>query len=286
MADTQPPSPYRVLGIARRAGLDGRIGWPGESVLSVGRAGKTGRDIMKASQVGAALIVILGAIAGSATGAVLPFASGSGPTDKAPVERTAPSITNATNPSASPPSNTSLGASISSFMQASEADAAATVDTGLFAAKLNDSTPSERARLVRARVAELERRLEKLEQRRAELHRAIEDGTVTPAERAKAARLVARANGLQRAINETEAAAARADIPINTTKLDTLREHARALSGSEVASLATGVSDADERGLPGTSPGIDQGTQDQHGQPAGQADNRTGNETDGYRGGR
>lgn len=164
-----------------------------------------------------ALVVILAAItAGVSTGAVASEA-----TDRA-----------------------SLGASVSSFMQASEAEANATVDSGLYVAKLNDSNESERARLIRQRIEQLRVRLAALEEDRNAFDPRA-DGNVTVPERARAAQLAVRADRLVSAINETEAQARRAGIPVNETKLDLLRNEARNMTGQQVATVATGLVDID-----------------------------------------
>lgn len=147
-----------------------------------------------------------------------------------------------------------LGASVSSFMQASAADASASVDRGMHVAELNDSNASERARLIHQRIETLDGRLETLQSDRAAFTPKA-DGTVTVAERARAAQLAVRANSLVDAINETAASAARAGIPVNQTKLDRLRTEARNMTGQEVAAVATGLVDIDRPGKPGGPPG-------------------------------
>lgn len=225
---------------------------------------------MKTQPVVVALLVALAAVtAGAAAGAVASD-------DAVATSTSAPAGAAAKTANVSNASNASLGASISSFMQASEAEADATVDSGLFAAKLNDTNASERAHLVQQRVDQLDRRLAELEEER-EAFNATEDGTVRVAERAKAAELAVRANSLVSAANRTEAAAERAGVPVNETKLDVLRQDARNMTGQEVAAVATGLVDIDRRGPPEDRPGANQGQQD----PPGQADNRTGNASDG-----
>lgn len=276
MADTQPPSPRTILGVVCRPVSVGFASWLAGAVPSVGQTGGSGWVRKNAIPVGVGLLVVLGAIASGTIVGADPSSIGGGTTAAiAPAERTAHPATNTTSTTASPASNASLGGSISSFMQASQADAAVAVDSGLFAAKFNDSNASERSRLVHARTAELERRLARLEQQRARLRNATSNGAVTPAERARAAELAARANALQDAVNQTETAAVRADVRINTTRLDVLRGSAQNLTGPEVADVATGLVDIDRRGPPDSSVGVGQGQQ------AGRVANGTGNATDG-----
>lgn len=149
-----------------------------------------------------------------------------------------------------------LGASISSFMQASVAEAGGTVDSGLYAAKLEGSNESERARLIQERIETLNQRVAKLQEEREAFDPAA-DGNVTVSERAQAARLAVRATTLLSAINETEATARQAGIPVNETNLDLLRSEARNMTGQQVATVATGLVDIDRpaqaRGGPNNS---------------------------------
>lgn len=146
-------------------------------------------------------------------------------------------------------SNVSLGASVSAFMQASAAGAKGEVDRGMFGARFNSSNADTRDSLVRQRTAVLERRVEQLRAQRDDLMNNS-DGKITPAERAKAARLQTRIESLQAAINQTETAADRANVQLNRTKLEELRRSASTLSGPDVAALATDLVDR-ERGSQG-----------------------------------
>lgn len=189
----------------------------------------------------------------------------------APPGDTSPAATDTTGNT----SNASLGVAISSFMQATAADAETTVDSGLFAAKFNDSNASERPRLVNQRVATLQTRVTELQAERRALLNATGDDPVTVAERAKAARLAARAASLRQAINTTAVTAERADIPINKTTLDRLRQDARNVTRGPTMGIVPGLVASDGRGPPEASPGADQGQQ------AGHPDNRTANATNG-----
>lgn len=140
--------------------------------------------------------------------------------------------------------NASLGASISGFMQASAANAEGEVEDKMFSARFETAPEQRRAAIVQGRVANLDDRLDRLREQRAELLNES-DGEPSVATRAKAARLTARINALQEAINTTSEAADRAGV--NVTRLNELQENASQLSGPEVAELA--------RGLAGTARG-------------------------------
>lgn len=159
--------------------------------------------------------------------------------------------------------NVSLGATVSAFMQASAAEARGTVDNRMFSAAFNRTADDQaRARLVDGRTKALEMRLDRLQTQRDALLNGSDELTV--AERAKAARLAARIESLQRAINQTDSAAERAGV--NSTRLDALRQNANELSGPEVAALAGGLVGDSSRGPPGAGP---QGKQGEGGNGAG-----------------
>lgn len=140
--------------------------------------------------------------------------------------------------------NTTMGAQISSFMQTSAAETEGGVESGMWQAKFENAPSGQRDALVTKRVDSLEKRLQKLEARRAAL---LDGENVTMAERARAARLATRAESLRDAINGTARAADQAGV--NTTKLDELRTRARNLTGEKTARLAPG------KGPAGTPPG-------------------------------
>jgi hypothetical protein len=156
--------------------------------------------------------------------------------------------TNGTNDTAS---NVSIGARISSFMQASSAETDSSVEAGMWAAKYNQSEESERPAVVQSRIDRLERRSERLRERMADLQAKHENGTMPRvAYRARASRLTAELNALDESINETDERA-RA-VGVNTSQLDQLRTQARNLSGQEVAAVARdlGVGRPDHAGPP------------------------------------
>lgn len=135
--------------------------------------------------------------------------------------------------------NGSFGSTISSFMQSSTADAEGSVDNGMWAAGFADAEGEAQARMVNARIQVLERRLDRLESQRTALLNETA-GNVTVADRARAARLSARADALRDAINQTETAGVAAGVDV--TALERLRMNARALTGQEVAAIAVNIS--------------------------------------------
>jgi hypothetical protein len=191
------------------------------------------------------LFAVLAALAVAAPAAAGPLGPVAGATD-AGVDAAA-SQANASEANAS---NASLGASVSAFMQASAAETEGEVDDGMFTAAFNRSGERSRADLVTGRTNTLADRLETLQAERQEL--LEREGNLTVAERARAARLAARADALQNAINNTEQAAERAGV--NADRFDELRENARNLSGPEVAEMATSLVENPGRG-PGAAPG-------------------------------
>ena len=131
--------------------------------------------------------------------------------------------------------NASLGAEISSFMQASSAEAERDVEDGRFEAALN-RTDDEAARraLIEERIAELEARHERLRTRRGQL-----GATPDVRNRSIATRVAVGASGLERSLEGTERAAAEAGV--DDERLAELRSNASAMTGPEVAELARGL---------------------------------------------
>lgn len=142
----------------------------------------------------------------------------------------------------------SLGGSISAFMQATAVGAAHSVGSGMFEAKLDTATPSERTRLVRSRIARLRTRIEALERKRERLQRVIGNGSVTPSERARAGRFAARVSALRDAINRTEAAATGSGTAVDESTFDALRREVENLTGPAVTGIAPALVDPGRRG--------------------------------------
>ena len=155
-----------------------------------------------------------------------------------------------TGPAAATPAagNASLGADISSFMQASSVETADDVEDGQFQAALNRTDdPEERRALIEARQARLEARSERLRSQREALGE-----TPDVRNRSIAARISVGATELERSVNATERRADEAGVA--TERLSELRETARSIRGPDVAELARGVGPPPNAGPPGGSP--------------------------------
>ena len=181
-------------------------------------------------------------------------------------------------------SEASLGSQLSGFMQASSAGADGSVDSGMWAAEFNTSGEADRGDLVTRRVATLENRLDRLEDRMAAVEAAHENGTLPePAYVAQASNLAERIDSLESAINQTETAAGQAGV--NASRLSELRTNASQLKGREVARLARNLTVITPPGLTrgvGNGPPVDIGPPDDAGPPedAGPAGNETGRPDD------
>jgi hypothetical protein len=145
--------------------------------------------------------------------------------------------------------NASLGADISSFMQASSVETDMAIEDGTFGVALNRTEdPEARRALIEARQALIEERHQRLQTRRGSLgerpdvrNRSIATGVAVGAA------------SLERSINETERAAN--GTGVDTERLARLRSEARSLRGPEVAELARGLAGPPGGGPPGlTSP--------------------------------
>lgn len=140
--------------------------------------------------------------------------------------------------------NASVGMEVSSFMQASTAEAEGEVDDGMFEAALNRTEdPEERRQLVENRTRRLQERQQRLEERRGAI-----GSTGDVRDRALAVRVAVGADHLEKSVNETAPVAE--SVGVDTERLEQLRENARNLSGGEVAELARGLA-----GPPADRPG-------------------------------
>lgn len=136
----------------------------------------------------------------------------------------------------------SLGAEISSFMQASDTETANEFDDGMFAAAVNRSTdPEERRALIENRTDRLEERNQAL---RAQREGLGDEPDVRS--HAVATRIAVGSSGLERAANRTESAAR--GVGADTDRISELRSSARELRGPDVVGLTPGVA-----GPPGES---------------------------------
>ncbi|WP_299232708.1 hypothetical protein [Natronomonas sp.] len=147
--------------------------------------------------------------------------------------------------------NASLGADVSAFMQASEADAENGVDDGMFDAALNRTNDPD------AKRALVERRQRRLAERDRSLRTRRERIGETPGIRARAVatRVAVGAAGLERSANDTRAVAA--SVGADTDRLEAIRSSAREMRGPDVAALASGLAGppGNARGSPEAAPG-------------------------------
>ena len=154
--------------------------------------------------------------------------------------------------------NASLGTDISSFMQASSAEAAGEVEDGRFEAAMNRTdNATEREALIEARQARLEARNTRLSEQREAFGNSPDVRN-----RSIATRIAVEATGIERAANSTERRAV--EIGANTERIAKIRSDARTIRGSGVAELARGVA-----GPPSSIPAVGDGPrQPDPGQPA------------------
>ncbi len=151
----------------------------------------------------------------------------------------------------------SFGAQMSAFAQATAADANATVDSGMWTQRVNASENPGQA--VRARATDLEQRLNALENRTERLEAARANGTITGvAYTAQASAVHAELANLRQQVNESARVADR--VGVNVTKLDELRTAAGNATGPEIAAIARNITDAGHGPPPWAGDG-GQGTQ-------------------------
>ena len=148
--------------------------------------------------------------------------------------------------------NASFGAEVSSFMQASEAEAESEVDNEMFETALNRTEdPDERRALIEQREQRLEERHQELRAQRSAL-----DGAPNVRAHAVATRVAVGAGELERSVNETAKMAAKAGV--EARGLDALQSNARGLRDSDVEALTPAIAGQPGvvRGPPnGVSPG-------------------------------
>lgn len=137
--------------------------------------------------------------------------------------------------------NQSLGAEISSFMQASSSQAEGTVSTGMWIARFNQTqNRSARKTLVEKRVNDLQKRLDALEQQKQTLVEAHENGQVSDLEyRARMSGVIGQLQSIRHAVNETKPRAKTVGTKVRAVQR--IGERANAVGGSEVAEVARSI---------------------------------------------
>ena len=177
--------------------------------------------------------------------------------------------------------NASFGAEVSSFMQASSAEAEGEVDDGIFVAALERTNdPEQRRALVETRTAELTERQERLRQRQERLNK-----TDPVAQYAIATEVAVGAAELERAANRTELAAQAREA--NDTALAEIRDNASEMRGWAVAEIAgsIGVPAGNGSGPPADLPPAATGPEDGNESEPSNGGNGNGSDASADRGG-
>jgi hypothetical protein len=131
--------------------------------------------------------------------------------------------------------NSTFGAEVSSFMQASDAETEEEVDDEMFESALNRTEdPNERRALIEQREQRLEERHQELRSQRGAL-----DREPNVRAHAVATRVAIGASGLERSANETAAIAEEAGV--DATGLGALRSNARGLRDRTVEELTPAI---------------------------------------------
>lgn len=167
-----------------------------------------------------------------------------------------------------------MGDTISSMMQASAAQAAGTVENGMWeAAYANATNASEKRALVEQRYGQLNTTVAELKAERAALQERFRNGTINRTTYlAQLSAIVGRLAALDEGIEE--AGERGAAVGANRSRIDELRSQARDLGGAEVSRLARNLTGG--QGGPGPSGLFDGGPPGQSGERGpGNASNRT-----------
>jgi hypothetical protein len=145
-----------------------------------------------------------------------------------------------------------LGAQVSSFAQATAADADSGIDRGLWEVQANETVgDNQTAELITDRAAELERRLAALQNRTERLEQNREN-TSDAAYTARASALRSQIANVRSAIEQANRTATSRGV--DTEQLGRLRNNAANLTGPEVSDIARNITDA-PRGPPEGIPG-------------------------------
>lgn len=145
-----------------------------------------------------------------------------------------------------------LGAQMSSFAQATAADADSGIDRGLWGVQANETTgDNETAELIDERATELESRLAALQNRTERLEQNRENLTEA-AYTARASALRSQIANVRASIDQANQTAASRGV--DTEQLDRLRNNAANMTGPAVSAIARNITDA-PRGPPDGVPG-------------------------------
>lgn len=187
---------------------------------------------MKARAVTLALLVVLAGL-----GAL------SSPVPAGPGAPTGEAATTPTN-------DTSMGAQVSSFMQASAGGADEAVASGMWDHRFETARSTEaKADAVNARVAAIERQLQRLRERKQHLEQRHENGTITDrAYEAQMSNIVGRLAALNRSLQTLQKRAA--DVGANVTRVERAQRRAGEM-GREMANATRAMPGGPPPGVPG-----------------------------------
>ncbi|WP_135303982.1 hypothetical protein [Haloarcula amylovorans] len=133
-----------------------------------------------------------------------------------------------------------LGTQLTVFLQSSSAAADGTVENEMWKAGFERANGSQKSDRVTSRTGALEQRLDRLRTKNQRLQARYENDSVPrPAYVAQKSQLDARIKALRAAVNDTDEAAAEANV--DTDRIQRLKENASELSGPEIAVTAREV---------------------------------------------
>ncbi|WP_227353444.1 DUF7096 domain-containing protein [Haladaptatus salinisoli] len=135
-------------------------------------------------------------------------------------------------------SNVSLGAEISSFMQVSTSQTKGTIETGLWAARFNNTeNESAKKKLVRSQVGDIRTRLDSLRERKQTLVERRASGNISRLKyQAEMSEVIGQIRSLEHAINATKSRAT--TVGTGVEDLQQLDKQADTVGGPEVAEVA------------------------------------------------
>lgn len=150
----------------------------------------------------------------------------------------------------------SMGAEVSSFMQANAADVSEGVDNGMFEGAYENAGAEDRKEIVADRTRQLENKYEQLERNYERLEERKEEMNPVAYE-AQLTRITVRLSALEESVNETVARANEEEVA--TDSLNEVRERTHATTEPEVTTAAEEIVGIDPPGQ-GKIPGHDETT--------------------------
>jgi hypothetical protein len=186
--------------------------------------------------------------------------------------------TNATAANETDERSAAFGTELSAFMQANAGETEDTVENRLWSQRHEKTDQNESSAAVEARTRSLSERLQQLRNRSQRLEARRANGSISEvAYAARASRLAAQLDALQRAVDDTETRAATTNA--NVSELETVRTGVASLGHGQIASATKGLQSVRKpRTGPPARVGIDAGPNGTG--PPGLATNETGNRSD------